>query len=103
MLSYVLIVFIEFLVIIVLVLTIIASGKERYEMKKHMNALLKESNLKLSEQIKQNEDLLKYANIIRLSLSQKMYRKRFKKNAIVKEVCSRFYEDLVSKCKQPLN
>ena len=92
--SSILIIVIEFLIIIILSLALKGYGIERYTLKKE---LTKRDETLDSNMIQYSKELLKQANVVRLKLSQELYRGSFKKNKVVKESCTRFYEELLSR------
>jgi hypothetical protein len=94
--SYIMIILIEFLVIIILSLVIKGYAKERRLMKDEFGKHVAEFTFNKADH---TEVILQLANAILEKLSQEMYQGMFKKNKIVKDVCSRFYKELQNKCK----
>jgi len=94
--SEILIIFIEFLVIIILCLIIRGYVRERRVERDELGKHYTEVAYKRTEH---NDFILKLASAIVIKLSQEMYRDIFKKNKIVKEVCKQFYKELLDKCK----
>jgi hypothetical protein len=94
--SYIMIILIEFLVIIILSLVIKGYAKERRLMNEEFGKHYAEATFKKAEH---TDVILQLANAIVEKLSQEMYQGTFKKNKIVKDVCSRFYRELQNKCK----
>jgi hypothetical protein len=94
--SEILIIFIEFLIIIILCLIIRGYVKERRMERDEIGKQFADAAYKRAEH---TDLILKFASAIVIKLSQEMYRNMFKKNKIVKETCSKFYEELRGRLK----
>lgn len=94
----ILIIFIEFLIIVILAMVIKGYGKERYLMKEETKKYYAAADAHCAEYA---AAILRHAALIRLKLSQEMYRGSFKKNKVVKETCRKFFDELVAKLRQP--
>lgn len=80
---------IELLVIIFLLFTIIGYERDRRKLKKEIRVVYQDMGFRISAHI---EQMLKHANTLRHRLPNELYVKSPKKNNIVKEVCTAFYE-----------
>jgi len=94
--SYIMITLIEFLVIIILSLVIKGYAKEQRFMKEDFGKHVAEFTFKKAEH---TDVVLQLACTILEKLSKEMYQGVFKKNKIVKETCSKFYEELRDRLK----
>jgi hypothetical protein len=90
------IILIEFLVIVILSLIIKGYVREHHVLNEALEKQYSETSFKKAEH---TDVILQLANAIVEKLSQEMYQGTFKKNKIVKDVCSRFYRELQNKCK----
>jgi antitoxin component of RelBE/YafQ-DinJ toxin-antitoxin module len=85
---------IELLVILTLVCIIIEYEKDRRKLKKEIHIIYKDMGFRISAHI---EQMLKHANALKHRLPTELYIKSPKKNAIVMEVCTAFYEGIISR------
>lgn len=92
----ILIIFIEFLFIVILSLVIRGYVKERRNEREQLQQHYLDTAYKRTEH---TDLMLKLASSIVLKLTKEMYIEIFKKNKIVKETCKRFYEELSSRLK----